>query len=227
MTTITPPRPAHPQPPQPARGRRRFSRYQLGVMAAATIAPVIAAGAIAAGLVGAIPIEAMRELALAVGEDGGMITFGAMLLASPVQWATHRTQVAVRKYLAIMFFLLAVSNSAMFIIESGLVAAIGAPFLIAGAVAMLLSIPLALTSTRWSQRALGMRRWRLLHRLTYVIAVALVAHVVLIGEFGLGSLLIVVAAGLRIPAIRRRIVAFGEHRRQSRSFQSGIAVVGH
>lgn len=227
MTTITPPRPAHPQPPQPARGRRRFSRYQLGVMAAATIAPVIAAGAIAAGLVGAIPIEAMRELALAVGEDGGMITFGAMLLASPVQWATHRTQVAVRKYLAIMFFLLAVSNSAMFIIESGLVAAIGAPFLIAGAVAMLLSIPLALTSTRWSQRALGMRRWRLLHRLTYVIAVALVAHVVLIGEFGLGSLLIVVAAGLRIPAIRRRIVAFGERRRQSRSFQSGIAVVGH
>jgi DMSO/TMAO reductase YedYZ heme-binding membrane subunit len=196
-------------------------------MAAATIAPVIAAGAIAAGLVGAIPIEAMRELALAVGEDGGMITFGAMLLASPVQWATHRTQVAVRKYLAIMFFLLAVSNSAMFIIESGLVAAIGAPFLIAGAVAMLLSIPLALTSTRWSQRALGMRRWRLLHRLTYVIAVALVAHVVLIGEFGLGSLLIVVAAGLRIPAIRRRIVAFGERRRQSRSFQSGIAVVGH
>ena len=38
-------------------------------------------------------------MALGVGENPGMITFGAMFLCSPVQWLTGRSQVRVRKYL--------------------------------------------------------------------------------------------------------------------------------
>ena len=152
----------------------------------ATIAPLLVAGTLAAGLAGVITVEAIIEAALVFGEDPGMLTFGAMFLASPVQWATGRTQVPVRKYLGIVFFLLALSNGAMFVIESGMVAAFGAPFLIAGVIALLVATPLFLTSSRWSQRVLGMRRWRLLHRLTYVVAVALVAHVLLAGELGPG-----------------------------------------
>jgi methionine sulfoxide reductase heme-binding subunit len=50
------------------------------------------------------------------------------------------------------------------------------PFITAGFTAFLLLIPLALTSTAWSIRRLGGRRWQALHRLIYVSAAAAVVH---------------------------------------------------
>ena len=50
------------------------------------------------------------------------------------------------------------------------------PFIIVGFVAFLLMVPLALTSTAWSIRKLGGKRWNLLHRLIYVSAVLGVIH---------------------------------------------------
>ncbi|MFW2381906.1 MAG: ferric reductase-like transmembrane domain-containing protein [Acidimicrobiales bacterium] len=190
----------------PLRRRRvwnGFTPLQLVVLTLATIAPVLISGAIGAALLGVISTEAMIEFALAAGENPGMITFGAMFVASPVQWLTGRSQVRVRKYLGIMFFLLALSNAAMFVIETGLASALSAPFLVAGTVAFALAVPLFLTSSRRSQRAMGMKRWRGLHKLTYVIAAALLAHVVLIGEVGPGAVLITFGFIARIPAVRR------------------------
>ncbi len=217
--TLTPSRPGPPpamDEPDPggAALRRRtrwrgFSGLQLAVLAGPTALVVGVAGAIAARTVGLIDTETMIAVALALGEDGGTLTFAAMLLASPVQWITGRSQVRVRKWLGILFFALAVSNGAMFVVESGFLAAFGAPFLVAGTIALLLSVPLFATSTRWSQRALGRRRWKALHRLTYVVAVALVAHLVLAGEPDIGATLIVVALALRLPPIRRRLLAVG------------------
>lgn len=174
-------------------------------MGLATIAPLIVAAAIGLGAMGLIAVETMIDVALAAGENPGMVTFGAMFLATPVQWLTGHSQVRVRKYLAIMFFLLALSNFVMFLIPSGLLAAFGEPFLIAGTVALALALPLFLTSSRWAQRTMGMRRWRLLHKLTYVVALALLAHVVLLGEIGPGSLLIALGFAARTPAIRHKL----------------------
>ncbi len=181
----------------------RFTPLQLVVLTLATIAPVIVAGAIGAGVLRVISIEAMMNTALIAGEDPGMITFGALFLASPVQWFTGRSQVRVRKYLGIVFFLLALSNGAMFALETGLAATLSAPFLIAGTIAFALSIPLFLTSSRWSQRTIGMKRWRLLHKATYLIAIALMAHVLLVPEIGPGSILIAAGFILRAPVVRR------------------------
>ncbi len=50
------------------------------------------------------------------------------------------------------------------------------PFMTAGFVALLLMIPLAVTSTNAMVRRLGARRWQLLHRLVYVIAALGVLH---------------------------------------------------
>lgn len=50
------------------------------------------------------------------------------------------------------------------------------PFIIAGALAWLLLVPLALTSTRNMQRQLGAARWQQLHRLVYPAALLAVAH---------------------------------------------------
>jgi sulfoxide reductase heme-binding subunit YedZ len=49
-------------------------------------------------------------------------------------------------------------------------------FITAGFTALVLMLPLALTSTRWSIRKLGGRRWQALHRLVYVSAIAGVVH---------------------------------------------------
>jgi len=49
-------------------------------------------------------------------------------------------------------------------------------FITAGMTAFTLMIPLALTSTRWSIRKLGGKRWQNLHRLIYASAAAGVIH---------------------------------------------------
>lgn len=49
-------------------------------------------------------------------------------------------------------------------------------FIVAGLTAWLLLVPLALTSTTWSIRKLGGKRWQALHRLAYVAAIAGIAH---------------------------------------------------
>lgn len=49
-------------------------------------------------------------------------------------------------------------------------------FIVAGLVAWGLMVPLALTSTKWSIRKLGGKRWQVLHRLVYVSAIAGVIH---------------------------------------------------
>jgi sulfoxide reductase heme-binding subunit YedZ len=50
------------------------------------------------------------------------------------------------------------------------------PFITAGFTAFLLLVPLALTSTKWSVRKLGGKRWQALHRLVYLSAIVGVIH---------------------------------------------------
>jgi sulfoxide reductase heme-binding subunit YedZ len=50
------------------------------------------------------------------------------------------------------------------------------PYITVGFTAWLLMVPLALTSTAWSIRKLGGRRWLLLHRLIYFTALGGVIH---------------------------------------------------
>jgi methionine sulfoxide reductase heme-binding subunit len=49
-------------------------------------------------------------------------------------------------------------------------------YILAGMVAWLLLLPLAATSTNWSIRKLGGKRWQALHRLAYVSAVCGIIH---------------------------------------------------
>ncbi len=184
-----------------------FSLAQLATMTIASIPVLLITGAVLATLFGLIPLETMIEFNLEAGEDPGMITFGAMFLASPVQWLTGRSQVRVRKFLGISFFVLALSNGAMFVLETGIGSALSEPFLVAGTLALALALPLFVTSSRRAQRAMGMRRWRSLHKLTYVVAVALLGHVVLIGDIGPGAALIALGFVGRVPAVRKWLSA--------------------
>ncbi len=190
----------------------RFRPLQLAVVALASIAPIVIMVVTAAAGVGMISVEQMLEVALAAGENPGMVTFRAMFLASPIQWFTGRSQIRVRKYLGIVFYLLALSNGFMFAIERSASAMLDEPLLVAGTAALALAAPLFLTSNRFSQRRMGMGNWRALHRLTYVVAVALLAHVILVGDLGLGSALITLGFIARIPQVRRRLEARADRR---------------
>lgn len=83
------------------------------------------------------------------------------------------------------------------------------PFITAGSVALLLMLPLALTSTRWSVRKLG-RRWQTLHRLIYVSAAAAVLHFiwkekVIINETLMYAAILAVLLAIRVVvALRAR-----------------------
>lgn len=190
-----------------------MSTAQRAVVSAAALPLVGIVLTTIAGAIGIVAVNDMINISLALGEDPGMVVFAAMLLCSPVQWLVNRTQVPVRKWLGIMFAGYAFSNFAMFVIEEGLVASVSEPFLIAATVAMLASIPLLATSGRWAQRKMGIKNWRRLHKLTYVIALALVLHVALIGELGLTGMFVLAALLTRVPPVANAIRARGNRRR--------------
>ena len=86
------------------------------------------------------------------------------------------------------------------------------PFITMGTLSLLLMLPLALTSTKWAIRKLG-RRWRQLHRLVYVSAVAAVVHFiwkekVIIDETMMYAGILAVLLGIRLVlALRSRAAA--------------------
>lgn len=194
-----------------------MSVVQRVVVAAAALPLIGVAIAALAGAAGVISTEQMIDVSLGLGEEPGMLVFAAMLWCSPIQWLVRRTQIPVRRMLGILFGGYAVANFSMFVVEQGIADSMSQPFLIAGTLAMAASIPLVLTSGRWAQRRMGMKNWRALHKLTYLIAGALVLHVALIGEIGISGVLVATALVTRIPPIATAINRLGERRRDRRS----------
>lgn len=87
-------------------------------------------------------------------------------------------------------------------------------FIIAGVVAYLLLLPLALTSTNWAIRKLGGKRWNLLHKLVYVAVISGVIHYwwqVKTGVLTPLAMTIVVAVLL----LARPVLAFTKRRKQA------------
>ena len=83
------------------------------------------------------------------------------------------------------------------------------PFITMGTIALLLMVPLALTSTKWAIRRMG-RRWQALHRLVYVSAAAAVVHFiwkekVIINETMIYAGILVALLAIRVVfALRKR-----------------------
>ncbi len=91
------------------------------------------------------------------------------------------------------------------------------PYILVGLAALLMLLPLAITSTNGWKVRLG-KRWKTLHRLAYVAAGAAVVHFLWLAKAAedFEPLLYGTALGLlllvRVPPIRRRIVAFRQRR---------------
>ncbi|HEX5277900.1 MAG TPA: protein-methionine-sulfoxide reductase heme-binding subunit MsrQ [Fluviicoccus sp.] len=84
------------------------------------------------------------------------------------------------------------------------------PYIIVGFSAWLLMLPLAITSTRQWQKRLG-RRWLLLHRLVYGIAVLGMLHFIWLKKIGIWAVwpyavILVALFMMRLPEIKRLIM---------------------
>jgi sulfoxide reductase heme-binding subunit YedZ len=82
------------------------------------------------------------------------------------------------------------------------------PFILAGMTALLLMLPLALTSTNASIKRLGAARWKLVHRLAYVSAIAGVLHFYLLVKADISkpiafAVVLTVLLGYRLVTVLR------------------------
>ena len=132
------------------------------------------------GQLGADPI------ALVENETGltALIFLMASLACTPARYIFGWTwQIAVRRELGLFAFFYALVHFFTYmgldqvfdwrvIVED----IIQRPFITVGMLALVLMIPLAITSTTASVRKLGFKRWQLLHRLAYVAGILAVIH---------------------------------------------------
>lgn len=79
-------------------------------------------------------------------------------------------------FYACLHFLIFFSLDRSFSIHSTLTEMVKRKYLIIGSIGLLAMVPLAVTSTNAMIKRLGAKRWHLLHRLTYVAAIAGVIH---------------------------------------------------
>jgi sulfoxide reductase heme-binding subunit YedZ len=96
-------------------------------------------------------------------------------------------------------------------------------FITAGMTAFALMIPLALTSTKWSIRKLGGKRWQALHRLIYFSAMAGVIHYIWLVKADLRKPL-EYAAVLGVLLLYRLIVWAGEKMRESSPARTKVGI---
>ncbi|MEO8905404.1 MAG: protein-methionine-sulfoxide reductase heme-binding subunit MsrQ [Polyangiaceae bacterium] len=129
---------------------------------------------------GANPVAtALNQLGLL-----GLILLMASLLCTPLKILFGWTwPLRIRRTLGLCGFFTVLSHFLVYAgLDQGL--AIGAlfrdvlkrPFIAVGFIALLLLIPLAVTSTRRAVQRLGFSRWQKLHRLAYVIGMLGVLH---------------------------------------------------
>ncbi|HVU60661.1 MAG TPA: ferric reductase-like transmembrane domain-containing protein [Mycobacteriales bacterium] len=146
--------------------------------------------------------------------NAAFICFVLMVLVTPVATVTGwRRHVPLRRTYGLGMFAIALTDLVTAAIVTGnrfpggfMTRVTGHTFLAVGTLATLLCVPLALTANHRAQRALG-KYWKQVHRITYVVWLAIVVHLLLLfGFHGPAVAAIEVSAplaALRLPQLRR------------------------
>jgi DMSO/TMAO reductase YedYZ heme-binding membrane subunit len=200
--------------------RFRPLRWRFGGRPVADITALLAAVAPVFGVVAALVLAVAGQLdrsqlaaaILAVSEIPGVFILATVLWCTPLTRMTGRSFRRQRKWFGLSFAFCAAANLAGFLIEHP-VGELDQDFAIAGVIAVVASAPLAVTSARRAIAWLGAPRWQRLHRLTYVIATAVIAHLWLVpqddGPGGniVATVLFGLAAIARFPKLGRWITS--------------------
>jgi methionine sulfoxide reductase heme-binding subunit len=107
------------------------------------------------------------------------------LVITPLRDLFNINLIAYRRALGLIAFYYVLAHFAVYIVlDRGLVFSsilsdvLKRPYIMFGMAALVMLIPLALTSNRWSIRKLG-SRWNTLHKLSYLVLIGAVLHFVL------------------------------------------------
>jgi len=153
---------------------------KVGAFIAALAPAVYLAYGVAAGALGANPIDAVTD-------ETGTWTLRFLvltLLVTPLRtWTGWNALVRFRRMLGLfaffygtLHFLTYLVLDQFFVIDAIVADIVKRPFITVGFAAFLLMVPLAVTSTAGWIRRLGGRRWNLLHKLVYLSAIGGVVH---------------------------------------------------
>lgn len=168
---------------KPEFGSRAFVRLAKAVLWPLCLAPflalVLGAFEIAGFRLGANPIE---EILHACGKWGLKFLLLTLAVTPLRRWTGWNWLVSLRRLLGLFaFFYILLHFTVYLVLDQSLDAAAvfediaERPYITLGATALLLLLPLAITSTRGMMRRLG-RRWKKLHRLVYPAAILGVWH---------------------------------------------------
>jgi DMSO/TMAO reductase YedYZ heme-binding membrane subunit len=142
------------------------------------------------------------------------LLFVMMLTVTPIHTVTGwRWHLILRRDFGVGMFVVAATDLTLAATTTGdtfqggfLTRLFGHTFLAVGSIAVLLSIPLAITATARAKHWLG-KHWRWTHRLTYIVWAMIMLHLLLLfgfhGFFLRALALSVPLASLRVPAVRR------------------------
>ena len=130
---------------------------------------------------GAEPIEALEH---ASGKWALRLLAASLVVTPLMRLTSWGWMVAQRRFLGLAAFFWAMGHLSVYIVLDQFFDwpeivkdVLKHLYITVGMLAFVLMIPLALTSTKWSIRTLGGKRWTQLHRLVYVSAVAGCVHV--------------------------------------------------
>ncbi len=159
--------------------RGRFSAFKLGVFLLLLVPAALIAWRYTSGALGAEPIEAALH-------QSGDWAIRLLLVALAVTPARHLLQwprlLQVRRMTGVAAFAYAAAHLALYVTDEGFNLGKVASeivlrlYLTLGFLAFLVLAAMALTSFDSMIRRLGARRWKLLHRLVYGVAVVAVVH---------------------------------------------------
>lgn len=176
--------------------------------------PVPGLMAIWAGITGDLGPEPIKALEQALGEFALKLLIVG-LAVKPLLHFTRINLVRFRRATGVVTFGYVVAHFlTWFLLDVQLLSQIWAdivkrPYITIGFSAFVIMVPLALTSNNWSVRKLG-HFWRVLHRLTYVVAILGALHyLMLVKGFQIEPLvhmaIIFALLAARVPQLRRFI----------------------
>ena len=182
--------------------------HPLGIAMLAWIAPAV---------IDPMAVNPIQALILRSGTAASLLLIATLTITPLSSVAAKRWLPAWRKPLGLYAFAAAVVHMLCFSVVDfgGNLALITAeiaskPYIVAGSAALLLLVPLAITSTRGWQRRLG-KNWKSLHRLIYPAMLLVIVHDIWQSKdpraaYVAGGVVVILLL-LRLPAVRSRLTA--------------------
>ena len=196
--------------------RFKFTKFQLFVHIAALLPLAILIWDVVQGNLSVNPIQ---EISLRTGKTA-MVLLVLSLAATPVNTIFgFRPALKVRRALGLYAFLYASIHFLIFIgLDYGFdlrlvwLELLEKRYVLVGFAALLILLPLAITSTKGWQRRLG-KRWKTLHKWVYLAGFLVIIHYAWVQKSDIrqaliwGSVVILLLV-LRIPVVRRAVVRY-------------------